>query len=70
MTHDEKMDSYKRLIANPDFGTFIQSYLVDDIVEIVEDYSLDNPDTIDMLKARKITKSYIRDIIDETKIKE
>ena len=69
MNNDTKIVHYERLINNPDFSVFLDEYLNQDVLDIVENYNLDLPDSIDELKARQKFKRYIRDIIDTLEIK-
>lgn len=69
MTESEKLAHYERLVQNPDFMVFIDEYLNQDVLDIVENYNLDLPDSIDELKARQKFKRHIRDIIDTLEIK-
>lgn len=69
MTESEKLAHYERLVQNPDFMVFIDEYLNQDVLDIVENYNLDLPDSISELKARQKFKRHIRDIIDTLEIK-
>ena len=62
-------EAYSRLSNNNDFIMLCQHYFIDSVVDIVHDYNLDLPATIDDLKARAHFKSFLSGIMSDIQAK-
>lgn len=63
MNEEELRLSFEKLSNDPDFSKLINKYLVEDTLEIVNNYNLDLVSTIDELKARQKFSTFLSGII-------